>query len=440
MRHDNRRDELDTMTTPARTDRRHYAWVVLAATTFVLLTSGGVRAAIGVFVKPLEAEFGWSRTALSFAVAVSIALYGLTGPLVGRLADRWGPRWVLTAGVALVGIGTMAGAAVTQFWHFFLAVGLIAAIGSSATAAPVAATVATRWFDRHRGLVLGINGAGMAAGQLVVLPLAMALVAVLGWRGAYLALGAGLLVLVVPLTAALIRNDPSERGLLAYGAIAPPRAMTVAQEAAERTPVSEAVRTWPFLLLCGSFWVCGYSTFGVILAHFIPHVTDHGFQPQQAAEALGIMGAMNIVGTIASGWLCDRLGPKVPLALYYLFRGISLFFLPFVTTAPGLFIFAALFGLNFISTVPATTTLTARIYGRYSVGELSGWIFASHQLGGAIGSIASGWLFDRTGDYTLAFYAAGAWALLATVMVLAIRDEPLVRGKRSSLGVPVTAS
>jgi len=218
------------------------------------------------------------------------------------------------------------------------------------------------------------------------------------------------------------------------------RTATPAQGTAERTTIGEAVRSWPFLLLCGSFWVCGYSTFGVILAHFIPHMTDHGFQPQQAAEALGIMGSMNIVGTITSGWLCDRFGPKVPLALYYLLRGLSLFLLPLVSTVPGLFVFAALFGLNFISTVPATTTLTARIYGRYSVGELSGWIFASHQLGGAIGSVASGWLFDRTGDYTLAFYAGGGWALLATVMVLFIRDEPLVRGRRRPLGVPVTVS
>src|SRR5262245_61126931 len=193
------------MPSPSRSDRLHYAWIVLAATTFVLLTAGGVRAAIGVFIKPLEAEFGWSRTALSFAVAVSIALYGVTGPVVGRLADRWGPRWVLVVGVALVGVGTALGAVVTQFWHFFLTVGVIAAIGSSAAAAPVAATVATRWFERHRGLVLGINGAGMAAGQLVILPLAMGLVAIMGWRGAFFALGAGLIVIVVPLTAALVR-------------------------------------------------------------------------------------------------------------------------------------------------------------------------------------------------------------------------------------------
>jgi len=132
-------------------------------------------------------------------------------------------------------------------------------------------------------------------------------------------------------------------------------------------------------------------------------------------------------------------GPKFPLALYYLFRGLSLFFLPYVTTVPGLFAFAALFGLNFISTVPATTTLTARIYGRYSVGELSGWIFASHQLGGAIGAVASGWLFDRTGNYTMAFHAAGVWALLAMAMVLAIRDEPIARSKRPG-SVPASSA
>jgi hypothetical protein len=193
----------------------------------------------------------------------------------------------------------VAGAGVTQFWQFFVAVGLIAAIGSSATAAPVAATVATRWFERHRGLVLGINGAGMAAGQLVVLPLAMGSSRCLA-GGARTSLGAGLSCSSCPDGG----PDPQrsdERGLLPYGATAPPRVMTAAQEAAERTPVSEAVRTWPFLLLCGSFWVCGYSTFGVILAHFIPHATEHGFLPHQAAEALGIMGAMNIVGTSRGG-------------------------------------------------------------------------------------------------------------------------------------------
>ena len=386
----------NTMTSPPRTNRLHYAWVVLATTTLVLLASGGVRAAIGVFVKPLEAEFGWSRTALSFAVAVSIALYGLTGPFVGRLADRWGPRWVLTGGVALVGIGTMAGAGVTQFWQFFVAVGLIAAIGSSATAAPVAATVATRWFDRHRGLVLGINGAGMAAGQLVVLPVAMGLVAVLGWRGAYLALGAALLVIVVPLTAVLMRNDPSERGLLAYGATAPPPchdggAGGGGADPGQRGRAHVAVPAPLRQLL-------GLRILDVRRDPRPLHPARNGSRVPAAPGRGGPRhhgrdehrGHHRVGMALRPGWPQGAAGPLLSLP------GVSLFFLPYVTTVPGLFTFAALFGLNFISTVPATTTLTARIYGRYSVGELSGWIFASHQLGGPLARSRPGGSSTRT--------------------------------------------
>jgi MFS family permease len=417
------------MTRSSRATRLHYAWITLAAVSFLLLASGGVRAVIGVFVKPLEAEFGWTRTDLSWVTALSVFVFGMASPFMGRLADRLGARWVLTGGVLLVALGSLATAGVGRLWQIIATVSLLAAVGAAASGPGVGSALVTRWFEHKRGIALGVIGAGMAAGQLLVLPIAQALLESHGWRGAYLWLGAGLLVLVVPIGALLIANDPRDRGLTplgAVGAMAPPP--TAAQIDAERVPVGEAVRTWPFLLLCGSFWVCGYTTFGVVLTHFIPHATDHGFQPQQAVQAMGVMGAMNVVGTIASGWLCDRYGPKLPLALYYLLRGASLFLLPFVDTVPGLYAFAALFGLNFISTVPATTTLTTRIYGKYSVGELSGWIYASHQLGGALGSLASGWLFDARGDYTLAFFAAGAWALVATVMVLCIRDEPLTRG------------
>jgi MFS family permease len=384
--------------------RFHYAWTVLAAVGFVLLTGGGVRAAIGVFIQPMEAEFGWPRTTLSAAVALSLVLYGAAGPVMGRLADRWGPRGILTVGALLVGLGTAGAALIQTTWQLFLTLGVVAAIGAGAAAAPVAATAVTRWFETRRGLVLGIIGAGMAAGQLLVLPLAMALASFLGWRQTNLVLGMGLIVLTVPVAWALIRNDPAERGLRPFGAAGSgmPVPAGVATEAAERTPLSEAVRTWPFILLAGSFWVCGYTTFGLMLAHFIPHATEHGFGPAQAAQALGIMGGMNIVGTIVSGWLCDRYGPKLPL--------------------------------------PATTTLTARIYGRFSVGELSGWIFASHQIGAAVGSLLSGWLYDRAGDYTLAFQLGGGWAILAALMVMAIKDQPLARGPASPGRVPRTAT
>jgi MFS family permease len=406
------------------TARYHYGWVVLGAATLVLLASSGVRSSFGVFIKPLEAEFGWSRVSLSVVASLSLFLYGAMGPIVGRLADRWGPRGVLTAAAVLLGAGTIATAAVVSLWQMYLTAGIITAVGAGAAAMSVAAALVARWFDTRRGLVLGIAGSGMAAGQLLIVPLLMTLTLSWGWRASFLALGVGFLLLILPVTLLLVRNDPQDRGLAPYGALPDAAPITAAQRAAQRTSVVDAARTMPFWLLAGSFWVCGYTTSGLVLTHLIPHASEHGFHAYHAAQALGIMGALNIVGTIASGWITDRMGARIPLAGYYLLRGLSLVFLPFVGTVPGLFAFAAIYGLNYISTVPATTALTASMYGRYSVGELSGWIFLSHQVGAAIGSIVGGFLYDRFGNYTIAFHSAAALAFLAAAMVLAIRERP----------------
>ncbi|MGH7322434.1 MAG: MFS transporter [Candidatus Rokuibacteriota bacterium] len=402
----------------------HYAWVVLGAVTVIMIAASGLRSAFGVFIKPMEAEFGWDRTSLSIVASLSLFLYGAIGPFVGRVADRWGPRGVLAVSTVLIGVGTLGTATVVTLWQLYVTTGIVTALGAGGAAMSVAAALAARWFDTHRGLVLGIAGGGMAAGQLLVVPFAMWLTVSSGWRFTFVVLGVGFLVLIVPLTLALIRNDPRDVGLAPYGAA--PR--LVAQGAAEvdvqRTGVREAAGTSPFWLLAGSFWVCGYTSSGLVLTHLIPHATEHGFHATHAAQALGIMGALNVVGTVASGWVCDRFGQKGPLAVYYLLRGLSLVFLPWVGTLPGLFAFAAIFGLNYISTVPPTTALTAKIYGRFSVGELSGWIFFSHQLGSAVGSLVGGYLYDRFGDYTLAFHSAALLAFVATALVLAIREEP----------------
>jgi MFS family permease len=416
--------------------RLHYGWVVLGTVTLLLLAASGVRSSFGVFIKPMEAEFGWDRTSMSVVAALSLFLYGAVGPFVGRLADRFGPRGVLAAAAVLIGAGTIGAASVVTLWQLYFTVGIITALGAGGIAPAVAASVAARWFDTRRGLVLGIAGGGMAAGQLLIVPLAMALTVSWGWRWTFVVLGAGFLLLIVPLALALIRNDPREVGLAPYGAAHGATPKTDREMAAERTGFGQAVRTLPFWLLAGSFWVCGYTTSGLVLTHLIPHATEHGFHATQAAQALGIMGALNVVGTLLSGWICDRFGQKVPLAGYYFLRGLSLIFLPYVGTLAGLFAFAAIFGLNYISTVPATTALTARIYGRYSVGELSGWIFFSHQLGSAFGSLAGGYLYDRFGNYTIAFHSAAAMAFVATALVLAIRERPLAGRPTTPLATP----
>ncbi len=408
----------------------HYAWVVLAAVMLVMLTASGLRSIFGVFIKPLEAEFHWDRVSLSGAAALSLFLLGAVGPLAGRLADRWGPRRVLALSLLVLGTGTLLSSFVQSLWHVYAASGILIAAGAGGAGLATAASVAARWFETRRGLVIGLLGSAMSAGQLIIIPLAMGLTVSYGWRQSYLWLGLGLFALVLPLCAWLVRDDPAEKGLSPYGASGEAaHGATTAPAAAGlsegRVSVIEAARVPAFWLLAATFFVCGYTSNGLVLTHLIPHSTEHGFSEMAAAQALGVMGAMNIVGTIASGWICDRFGRKGPLALYYFFRGLSLLFLPLVWNIPSLHVFAAIFGLNYISTVPPTTTLTANIFGRYSVGELSGWIFFSHQIGASLGAAIGGWIFERTGDYTWAFVSAAVLAVVAAGLALLIREEPV---------------
>src|SRR5262245_11193836 len=361
----------------------HPAWVVLAALTLSMLAASGLRAVFGVYIKPMEAEFGWTRGALSGAAAVSLLLLGAVGPFVGRLADRWGPRRVIVLSLVLLAIGTIGSSLVHRLWHVYVTAGLFMAIGAGGVALTTGSAVIARWFESRRGLAIGIAAGGMSAGQLILIPLATGLTTYYGWRSSYLWLGVGMQLLVVPLAAWLIRNNPEDRRLRPYGATGPTRtaAQAAAAQAAGRVSVVEAAQTTPFWLLMATFFVCGYTSNGMVMTHFMPHALEHNFTAFQASAALGVMGAMNVVGTMGSGWICDRVGRRVPLAAYYFLRGVSLIFLLYVWDVPSLHFWAALFGLNYISTVPPTTTLTANIYGRFSVGELSGWIFFSHQVG-----------------------------------------------------------
>jgi predicted MFS family arabinose efflux permease len=189
--------------------------------------------------------------------------------------------------------------------------------------------------------------------------------------------------------------------------------------------VLDALGVPQFWLLMATFFVCGYTSNGMVLTHFMPHALEHNFSEFQAGTALGVMGAMNVLGTVGSGWICDRFGRRGPLAFYYFVRGLSLLFLLYVWNAPSLHLWAAIFGLNYISTVPPTTTLTANIFGRYSVGELSGWIFFAHQVGAALGAALAGWIYEWTGAYTIAFVSAALMGFLAAGLALAIREEPI---------------
>ena len=403
-----------------RTRRRpHYAWVVVAVTFLALLVAASVRAAPGILILPLEAEFGWDRATISGAIAISILTFGLGGPLSGTLISRYGPRRVILGGSALIALGLGAFLTLQALWQLFLFWGVVVGVGTGAVGNVLGATVAHRWFRTHRGLVIGLFGAATSAGSLVFIPAMAALAVSVGWRGAIVLLIAACVAVLVPV-AVLMRDLPADAGTRAFGE---GQTISTAERADDerRTPLRDAVRTTDFWLLAGSFFICGYTSNGLVGTHLIPHAVEHGFTEVTAASAVGVMGAMNIVGTLSAGWLSDRFDDRRLLAVYYGFRALSLAALPLVIEARGLYLFAIVYGLDWIATVPPTANLTARIFGRASLGTIYGWIFFSHMVGAALAAYLGGFFHQVIGDYHLMFVSAALLGFVAAGLALRIQ-------------------
>jgi len=248
-----------------------------------------------------------------------------------------------------------------------------------------------------------------------------------GWRMGSMALIVVALILL-PLIYLFMRDDPSEIGLEPYGAGQPGAASSggVASLRGMRSKnasitVREVVSAPTFWLLAGSFFVCGGTANGLIGTHLIPHEIDRGIPQIAAASLLGVMGALNMVGTIFSGWMVDRVQPQRWLALVYALRGVSLLILPFVENLPGFFVFAVIYGLDWFATVPPSMMITADTFGKENVGKVYGWIFMSHQIGAAIMASSAGALRTWMGDYHLAFLSGGVIAMLAAGLALQIK-------------------
>jgi MFS family permease len=407
----------------------HYGWVMVAVTFFTALVTAGTVGAPGVFIVPLQQEFGWSTAEISSALSIRFVLFGLMAPFAAALLNRYGLRNITLLAQVIVVSALLASLAKTKIWHLVLLWGFVIGIGTGMTALVLGATIATRWFVARRGLVVGVLTASTATGQLVFLPLLASLTERLGWRTA-LALVCCALAVSATAVLLLMRDRPSDLGLRPFGdkgsePITAPAPVTTPILAAALGTLRDAARVPVFWMLFATFFICGASTNGLIQVHLIPMCLDFGIPQVQAASLLAAMGIFDFFGTIVSGWLSDRYDNRWLLFWYYGLRGLSLLFLPFTDFSfYGLSLFAMFYGLDWIATVPPTVRLTAQRFGAERANLVFGWVFAAHQLGAGTAAFGAGLSRTLLQSYLPAFFTAGALCVLAALLALAIARQP----------------
>ena len=406
----------------------YYGWIVAATTFLTMLATAAAMGSAGIMIAPLRDEFGWTTEQVSTAISIRLILYGLFGPFAAAFMNQFGVKRVVVFALGLICSGILSSFFMTQWWQLLLLWGVVVGIGTGMTALVLGATVATRWFNKRRGLVVGLMTASTATGQMIFQPLLASLTELSGWRVAMSAVVVLMLVIMV-LVLLLMRDHPADVQLPIYGdeSVTEPLPRSVGLVAMLKAPLqnlSVVSKTATFWVLFLSFYVCGFSTNGLIHTHWVPMNLDFGVAAVSAASMLAIIGMFDFVGTILSGWLSDRFDNRWLLFWFYGLRGLSLIFLSFSDFGMlALFMFAIFYGLDWVATVPPTVKLTTARYGAATANMTFGWIFAGHQLGAASAAYIAGVMRTDLQTYMPALQLAGALCMMAALVVLMVRKE-----------------
>lgn len=404
----------------------HYALGVTALIFCALLAAAGLRSTPGVLMVPWEQAFGWTRSSISFAAATGILLFGITGPFAAAAMQRFGIRATMITALAMMSLSTAASLFMTQSWHLVVTWGLVSGIGSGCITNVLSATIVSRWFVTNRGLIMGLFAASTSAGTLIFIPVLAMLAQQEGWQPV-VAVVAIVMALLIPVVFFLLPEWPQDIGEKPFGADehhpAPPRDTTNPIRTAFAA-LGEGLRHRDFWLLAGTFFVCGFTTNGLIGTHMIAFCADNGMAVATAGGLLALMGLFDLIGTTGSGWLTDRYEPRRLLFYYYGLRGLSLIYLPFADFSfYGLSLFAIIYGLDWIATVPPTVAIATRTFGPRRGPILFGWISASHQVGAASAAYLAGVSRTLSGSYLDAFVFAGIVAVGAAFASLMIGSQ-----------------
>jgi MFS family permease len=403
--------------------RVHYAWITLAVVFCSMLAGVAVRASPGVMIVPLQRAFGWDVSVISGAVSLNIILLGATGPFITGLMQVIGIKRTILGCLAILMTGTGLSFFMTEPWQLYLTWGLMVGIGSGAGAVGIAGAVANRWFARRTGLATGLLISANAAGQLIFLPLLALLVQDYGWQGVSVAVTAAIAA-AIPLVMILLPESPASVGLPPFGStdvVPVPQFQGGNPFAVAFTAFGTASKSMDFWLLCLTFGVCGFSTNGLINTHLIAYCADNGISEMHGASILAVIGVFSLIGSTASGYMCDRFSPRILLFWYYGLRGLSLVLVPFSNfDNVSLTVFSVFYGLDWVATGPATFALTNEVFGRRDAPVIVAWIFAAHQVGGSLAAFGAGAVRSLSGSYLIAFIASGLACLMASLLVLRV--------------------
>jgi predicted MFS family arabinose efflux permease len=391
------------------------AWQVLACGAAIVTLSMGVRHGFGLWLLPITSDQGWSRESFAFAMAVQNLSWGVFGIFAGMAADRFGAFRVLIAGAVMYALGLLGMAWSTSTTGFALTAGiLIGAAQAGTTYAVIYGVIGRQIAPERRSWAMGVAAAAGSFGQFLMVPVEGWLISSFGWQQALIWLSAALL-LVIPLALGL-----REPGFAAGQA--PAREQTILQA------LREALGYRSFQLLMAGYFVCGFQVV-FIGVHLPSYLKDNGLSPQVASYALALIGLFNVIGTYAAGALGQRLPKRHILAFIYLARAVAIAVFLLVPLSPlSVYVFAAVMGVLWLSTVPPTNAVVAQIFGVAHLSMLGGFFFFSHQIGSFLGVWLGGVLYDRKGSYDVVWMIAIALGVLAALVNLPVRETAIARG------------
>ncbi len=343
--------------------------------------------------------------------------------VVGRFYDRHGPKWVIIIATLFLTVGYTLTAWISTLWQFYLAYGVLAAIGIGGTSVPLVASLMSKWFIKWRGFAISLTLCGSALGQFILVPLLTQFISHYDWRTAYLVIGVVVLIINITLALTIIRGDPEAMGQTPFGYDDDGASTADSDRPPERDfTLLGALRTpslWLFLIV---MFVCGGGDF-LISTHLIPWVTDYGISAATAGDMLAWYGLLSLVGWLFVGPTSDLIGNKMPIALTFLIR-IVLFWLVLSLQTPATFYaFALTFGFTHLMTAPLTPTLVGKLYGFSHVGVIAGLVTTIHHLSGGFWTYVGGLSHDLTGSYQLAFFISAIMALIAFICCLFMREQ-----------------